>query len=155
MEKHRKTRLLLQDGTVYDGYSFGSNKSAAGEVVFNTSMTGYIESLTDPSYTGQILILTFPLIGNYGVPSEEKINSIKHYFESEKIHVKGLIISNYSFDYSHWSAVKSLSDWLEVARNMGTEAVMVIDEKGGVHMTRAMSARAELLKEAEVKTYDF
>lgn len=123
MEKHRKTRLLLQDGTVYDGYSFGSDKSAAGEVVFNTSMTGYIESLTDPSYTGQILILTFPLIGNYGVPSEEKINSIKHYFESDKIHVKGLIISNYSFDYSHWSAVKSLSDWLEQHNIPGIYAI--------------------------------
>lgn len=126
MEKFRKTKLLLQDGTVYDGFSFGSRNSSAGEVVFNTSMTGYIESLTDPSYTGQILILTFPLIGNYGVPSEETINSIKHNFESEKIHVKGLIISNYSFDYSHWSAVKSLSDWLE---EYGIPGIYAIDTR--------------------------
>jgi len=126
MEKFRKTQLLLQDGTIYDGYGFGSPNSAAGEVVFNTSMTGYIESLTDPSYTGQILILTFPLIGNYGVPSEESINSIKHHFESDKIHVKGLIISNYSFDYSHWSAVKSLSDWLD---EFGIPGIYAIDTR--------------------------
>jgi carbamoyl-phosphate synthase small subunit len=109
----KKATLVLEDGTELQGYSFGYEKSSAGEVVFNTSMTGYIESLTDPSYTGQILTLTYPLIGNYGVPSTIDESAIPKYFESNKIHIKGLIISNYSFRYHHWSAAKSLSEWLK------------------------------------------
>lgn len=76
-------------------------------------MVGYPESLTDPSYRGQILVLTYPLIGNYGVPGNEKEDNLLKYFESDKIQVQGLIISDYSENYSHWNAKKSLSEWLK------------------------------------------
>ncbi len=110
--KKIKARLELEDGSVFTGYSFGAQKSVAGEVVFNTSMVGYPESMTDPSYYGQILVLTYPLIGNYGIPKSNMVNQLEEWFESSRIQVSGLIVSDYSFDYSHWSAAKSLSDWL-------------------------------------------
>jgi carbamoyl-phosphate synthase small subunit len=106
-------KLILEDGSSFQGCSFGSRKVVAGEVVFNTGMVGYPESLTDPSYKGQILVLTYPLIGNYGIPDHEVENNLLKYFESEKIQVQGLIISDYSQDYSHWNAKKSLSNWLK------------------------------------------
>lgn len=106
-------RLILEDGSIFQGNQFGSNKKVSGEVVFNTGMVGYPETLTDPSYHGQILILTYPLIGNYGIPDENKENGLLKNFESEKIQIKGLIISDYSFEYSHWNAKKSLSDWMK------------------------------------------
>ncbi len=109
----RNAKLILEDGTVFTGKSFGYEKSVAGEVVFYTAMTGYPESLTDPSYTGQILVSTYPMIGNYGVPSDESTNGIFKFFESNKVHISGLIISDYSFEYSHWNAIMSLSDWLK------------------------------------------
>ncbi len=105
-------RFLLQDGTTIEGYSFGYRKSIAGEVVFNTAMSGYPESLTDPSYQGQILVLTYPLIGNYGVPPMIKEQGLLKYYESDKIHISGLIISEYSFESSHWNAWNNLSHWL-------------------------------------------
>lgn len=109
----KTARLILEDGTQFEGYSFGAESSVSGEVVFSTAMTGYPESLTDPSYSGQILVITFPLVGNYGVPSDTEFeNELPKFFESDKIHIKGLVISDYSFHYSHWNAVKSLSDWL-------------------------------------------
>ena len=104
--------LILPDGNSYAGYSFGFRKSIAGEVVFNTAMSGYPESLTDPSYQGQILVLTYPLIGNYGVPPMIKEQNLLKYYESENIHISGLIISEYSFESSHWNAWRSLSSWL-------------------------------------------
>lgn len=106
------SKLILEDGTIFYGKSFGYRKSAPGEVVFNTAMTGYPESLTDPSYKRQLVVLTYPLIGNYGVPPEIIENNMLKFFESEKIQVSGLIISNYSFENSHWNSAKSLSDWL-------------------------------------------
>ncbi len=105
--------LVLEDGTEYRGYSFGAESSAAGEVVFNTGMVGYVESLTDPSYTGQILTLTYPLIGNYGVPGKTTEHGLPGSFESERIHITALIVSDYSRDYSHWNAERSLADWLK------------------------------------------
>jgi len=108
----KKVKLILEDGTEFTGKSFGYEKSVAGEVVFYTAMVGYPESLTDPSYTGQILVSTFPMIGNYGAPSDSKTKGINDNYESDKIHATGLIISDYSFEYSHWNAVKSLADWL-------------------------------------------
>ncbi|KJF44629.1 glutamine-hydrolyzing carbamoyl-phosphate synthase small subunit [Draconibacterium sediminis] len=113
MYKVKQAKLTLEDGTVFMGKSFGSEKSVAGEVVFYTAMTGYPESLTDPSYTGQILVSTYPMIGNYGVPFNRKENGIHKYYESHKLHISGLIISDYSFEFSHWNAEKSLSDWLK------------------------------------------
>lgn len=105
-------KLVLEDGTIFHGYCFGSQTPASGEVVFNTGMVGYPESLTDPSYKGQILVFTYPLIGNYGVPGNEREDSLLKYFESETIQVEGLIISDYSDRYSHWNAKKSLSTWM-------------------------------------------
>lgn len=102
----------MEDGSIYEGYSFGAKRSLAGEVVFNTSMMGYPESLTDPSYEGQILVLTYPLIGNYGVPQQRIEDDIVQHFESRRIHVQGLIVSEHSGHYHHWLASKSLGEWL-------------------------------------------
>jgi carbamoyl-phosphate synthase small subunit len=113
MNNKKKAVLLLEDGTRYEGWSFGSDKSMAGEVVFNTAMTGYTESLTDPSYKGQILVATYPMSGNYGIPSDQKTDNIPDFYESDRIHVQGLVVDDYSFEYSHWNAVKSLADWLK------------------------------------------
>jgi len=113
MPEAKEIKLILEDGTVFTGKSFGCHKSVAGEVVFNTAMTGYTESLTDPSYKGQILVATYPLIGNYGVPSDEKQDGISKFYESDDIHVTGLIVSDYSFEYSHWNAKSSLAHWLK------------------------------------------
>ncbi len=111
-QKKVKARLELEDGSVFHGFSFGAQISIAGEVVFNTSMMGYPESLTDPSYYGQILVLTYPLIGNYGVPESRIVNGLDDWFESDGIKISGLIVSEYSFEYSHWSGHKSLAEWL-------------------------------------------
>jgi len=99
-------KLTLKDGTVFEGKSFGANVPASGEVVFNTGMVGYVESLSDPSYTGQILVLSYPLVGNYGVPD-------RRFFESAKIQAAGLVVAEYSEDYSHAGARESLSEWLK------------------------------------------
>lgn len=110
----RNVTLVLSDGTEFHGKSFGYDAPVAGEVVFNTAMMGYPESLTDPSYAGQMLTMTFPLVGNYGVPPftiEE--NRIPSYMESNKIYVSALIVSDYSEEYSHWNAVESLASWLK------------------------------------------
>ena len=99
---------------VFKGYSFGYAGPCDGEVVFSTSMVGYPESLTDPSYSGQILCMTYPLIGNYGVPADgDDQYGISRNFESDRIHVRGLVISDYSFYYSHWKATRSLDEWLK------------------------------------------
>ena len=114
MSKQKLANLILEDGSKFEGYSFGAERSVSGELVFNTAMTGYPESLTDPSYSGQVLVITSPLVGNYGVPSDTIVeNGLLKFFESDKIHIKGLVISDYSFKYSHWNAVKSLDTWLK------------------------------------------
>ncbi len=113
MHNLKRASLILDDGTVFRGKSFGYEKPVAGEVVFNTAMTGYPESLTDPSYEGQILVFTYPLIGNYGVPARDTVQNLSAYYESEKIHVEAVVISDYSFEYSHWNADKSLAQWLQ------------------------------------------
>ncbi len=114
MSDFKKVKLVLADGTEYEGMSFGYDKSKSGEVVFNTAMTGYVESLTDPSYRGQILVSTYPLVGNYGVPNQEKDNfNIPLFYESDQIQVSGLVISDYSVKHQHWNADKSLGDWLK------------------------------------------
>lgn len=107
------TSLLLADGTVFHGQSFGAAVDTDGEVVFNTGMVGYPESLSDPSYRGQILTFTYPLIGNYGVPSAEMNEwGFSKNFESEAIHVRGVIVSTESRDFSHGTAVSSLHEWM-------------------------------------------
>lgn len=113
MPELKKGKLILEDGSIYEGFSFGGEQSTAGEVVFTTGMVGYPESLTDPSYHGQILTFTYPLLGNYGVPREEKdADSLMKNFESEKIQVKGVIVSDHSNNHNHWSSIKSLEEWL-------------------------------------------
>jgi len=105
----------LADGShPIEARSFGASTSVAGEVVFNTGMVGYPEALTDPSYRGQILVLTFPLIGNYGVPDDSirDDHDLPKFFESNNIHIAGLVVSSYSWEHSHWAAHKSLSKWL-------------------------------------------
>lgn len=110
----RNVTLILDDGTRFYGTSFGYEKPIAGEVVFNTAMTGYPESLTDPSYAGQLMTLTYPLVGNYGVPPFTfEANGLPTFLESDKIHAEAVIVSDYSYDYSHWNAVESLADWLK------------------------------------------
>lgn len=126
VDKRKKAKLVLKDGTVFEGYAFGALKSVSGEAVFNTGMVGYPEALTDPSYFGQILIFTYPLIGNYGVPPFERNGGLLRYFESEKIQLKGIIVSDYSFQYSHWLAEKSLGDWL---KKEGVPGIFGIDTR--------------------------
>ena len=99
-------KLILKTGNEFIGHSFGAETNVEGEIVFQTGMVGYPEALTDPSYRGQILVLTYPLIGNYGVPSEKEL-------ESKRIQVSGLIISQYDDNYQHWNALQSLAQWLK------------------------------------------
>ena len=108
-------KLVLEDGTSMEGVSFGVERAVRGEVVFNTGMTGYVETLTDPSYCGQILVLTYPLIGNYGVPLPRRAGSIDAPYESTRIQVQGLVVQSYVADFSHLGAVRSLGSWLETA----------------------------------------
>ncbi|KAI8803425.1 hypothetical protein BJ742DRAFT_863549 [Cladochytrium replicatum] len=136
--------LLLKDGTAFQGISFGAEgKSVAGECVFQTGMVGYPESLTDPSYRGQILVLTFPLVGNYGVPSreevDEQLNKLPKYFESIQIHITALIVGVYSHDHSHWLAVSSLADWL---KSEGVPALYGIDTRA---LTKRIRTKGSLL----------
>jgi len=119
MIKQTDIKLVLEDGKTFQGYSFGFKRSVSGEVVFNTAMTGYPESLTDPSYKGQILALTYPIIGNYGVPGNLTEDSMYKFFESYALHISGLIISDYTDDYSHWNANKSLGTWLQECKIPG------------------------------------
>ena len=133
----KKVKLILSDGSVFHGRSFGYEKPVAGEVVFNTAMTGYPESLTDPSYAGQLMVLTYPLVGNYGVPPfTTEPNGLATFMESEKIHAEAIIVSDYSEEYSHWNAAESLADWLkreQVPANTGIETrelTKVLREQG-------------------------
>ena len=128
--------LELADKTELQGISFGAEgKSVSGECVFQTGMVGYVESLTDPSYEGQILVLTYPLVGNYGVParpaSDDEVPKLKAPFESSRIHVAALVVAYYSHDFSHYLAASGLSDWL---KEQGIPAVYGID-------TRALTKR--------------
>lgn len=117
-------KLELEDNFTLTGNAFGSIGSTSGEVVFNTGMVGYPESLTDPSYEGQILVLTYPLIGNYGVPNRDQTTDpLRHDFESERIHIAGLVVSEYSNNYSHWKAHSSLDSWLKANNVAGISGV--------------------------------
>ncbi|KAF9970688.1 hypothetical protein BGZ73_006562 [Actinomortierella ambigua] len=136
--------LVLQDGSAYQGFSFGAEtESISGECVFQTGMVGYPESLTDPSYRGQLLVLTFPLIGNYGVPSreamDELLKDIPKYFESNQIHIAGLIVGQYAKDYSHYLATSSLADWL---KDNNIPAIYGIDTRA---MTKKIRSKGVML----------
>ena len=116
-------KIILEDGAEFHGKSFGYQGSAAGEFVFNTAMSGYPESLTDPSYKGQILVATYPLTGNYGVPSNESENGLPKFFESDKIHVSAIVTTDYTHEYSHWGAAKSLDEWMKEQKIPGVYGV--------------------------------
>lgn len=122
--------LETQEGIAIQGYSFGANVPAAGELVFQTGMVGYPESITDPSYEGQILVITYPLVGNYGVPDrklmDDVVKSLPKYFESNKIHVAGLVVAHYTEEYSHYLATSSLGSWL---KEQGIPAIYGVDTR--------------------------
>lgn len=138
MKENYDARLILEDGTIFEGFAFGHQGSTAGEVVFNTAMTGYPESLTDPSYKGQILTLTYPLVGNYGVPGTSVENNMLRNFESDRVQISALVISDYSFKYNHWNAICSLDEWLKEHEVPGIYGIdtraltKIIREKGSM-----------------------
>lgn len=145
--------LVLEDGTRFEGEAFGHLESGAGEVVFNTGMVGYPESLTDPSYCGQILVCTYPLIGNYGVPAAHDENGMDRVMESWKIHARGLIVSDYSRRYSHWNAGRSLDEWL---RHEKIPAMTGVDTRA---LTKRLREKGSMLGKIvmggrDVATYD-
>lgn len=135
-------KLFLEDGSVFEGTSFGASTPAAGEVVFTTGMTGYVETLSDPSFAGQIVVCTYPLVGNYGVPGPEL-------FESEKIQVAGLIVSEYSPTYSHHEAKGSLADWLKAS---GVPALTGVDTRA---LTKKLRDRGVMLGQIAPKLGEF
>jgi carbamoyl-phosphate synthase/aspartate carbamoyltransferase len=136
--------LELEDGSAYTGYSFGAEKSIAGELVFQTGMVGYPESLTDPSYRGQILVITFPLVGNYGVPSretmDELLGDLPAHFESSQIHVAGVVTASYcGEDFSHFLATSSLGTWL---KEQGVPAMYGVDTRA---LTKKIREKGSML----------
>jgi len=136
--------LILEDGKTFIGEAFGARKSIAGEVVFNTGMVGYPEVLTDPSYRGQILVLTYPLIGNYGVPQmDSRESDSPTNLESRAVQIAGLIVSDYSREYSHWNAHQSLGEWL---KQQGVPALMGIDTRS---LTQILREKGTMLGKIE------
>ena len=114
---YRQGTLVLEDGTRLRGVSFGYEESVTGELVFTTGMVGYPESLTDPSYKGQLLVMTYPIVGNYGVPDDgEDEFGLPRFFESDRVQVAALIVADYSHHHSHWNSQRSLSQWLTQQR---------------------------------------
>jgi len=147
-----KARLVLEDGTTYEAVSWGAPVCSAGEVVFNTGMVGYPEALTDPSYRGQILVLTYPLVGNYGVPPiVDDEYGLPLGFESEEIQVSGLVVSELSDAYSHHTADQGLNDWLKAGEIPGLSGV---DTRA---LTKRLRERGTLLGKIEMEgqTIDF
>lgn len=157
----KKVTLVLSDGTCFHGKSFGYEKPVAGEVVFNTAMMGYPESLTDPSYAGQILTFTFPLVGNYGVPPFTlEANKLPSFMESDKIYVAAMICADYSEEYSHWNAVESLSDWLKREHVPGitgvdTRELTKVLREHGVMMGKILFDDNEEVPEADYEGVNF
>ena len=146
--------LELGDGSLFQGYGFGAETSVSGELVFQTGMIGYNESITDPSYRGQILVFTFPLIGNYGVPPRDSMDSLLHdmpaYFESSQIHVAGIVVASYSGNqFSHFLAQSSLGSWL---KEQGIPAVYGVDTRA---LTKKIREKGSMLgKLLEIKKRD-
>ena len=141
-------RLVLEDGAEFEGWAFGATDAVSGEVVFSTAMTGYVEALTDPSYRGQILVSTFPLVGNYGVPTPRSPGSLDPPFESSSIQVQGLVVQQYVNTYSHHAARRSLSEWL---RTESIPAITGIDTRA---LTRRLRERGTMSGWLFPKTMD-
>src|SRR3989344_1499771 len=148
-------KLTLKDGTVFEGKSFGANVPASGEVVFNTGMVGYVESLSDPSYAGQILVLSYPLVGNYGVPSYAKASEgrpLKQPFESARIQAAGLVVAEYSENYSHADARESLSEWLKRSK---VPAITGVDTRALTQKLREHGVILGVLNNGKSKVANF
>jgi carbamoyl-phosphate synthase small subunit len=158
-EKPVQATLILSDGSRFCGTSFGCVKPVAGEVVFNTSMNGYPESLTDPSYAGQLLTLTYPLIGNYGVPPFTiEPNGLPTFMESDHIYADAMIVCDYSEQYSHWNAVESLSSWLKREQIPGitgidTRQLTKVLREQGVMMGRIVFGNPDEAEAMEMPDY--
>ncbi len=144
----KQATLTLRDGTKLSGSSFGAPVAASGEVVFATGMVGYPESLTDPSYAGQILVLTYPLVGNYGVPPRVKSSQskVEQNFESNQIQIAGLVVSEYSEKYSHHTTKRSLADWLKSEK---IPAMTGVDTRA---LTQQLREHGTILGKLEVGT---
>lgn len=136
----------MANGSTIEATSFGAETVATGEVVFNTGMVGYPEALTDPSYRGQILVLTYPLVGNYGVPDESVVDDhgLPKHFESKEIHISGLVVSSYSWEHSHWNAQKSLASWL---KEYNIPAVYGVDTR---QLTKTLRENGSILGRLEI-----
>ena len=157
----RVVTLVLQDGTTFRGKSFGYEQNVVGEVVFNTAMMGYPESLTDPSYAGQLMVLTYPLVGNYGVPpfTVDK-NGIATFMESDRIYASAIIVSDYSTEFSHWNACESLGDWLKREKVPGvtgidTRQLTKVLREHGVMMGRLVFTDSTECQESPEKNEDY
>ena len=157
----RQATLILNDGSKFTGWSFGYEKNVVGEVVFSTALSGYPESLTDPSYAGQILTMTYPLVGNYGVPTDDiGTNGLPSLMESERIHVKALVVADYSVTYSHWNARESLSEWLKREKvpaitGIDTRRLTKLLRENGVMMGRIELSGENLEESDENDTEDY
>lgn len=122
-----RATFTIKNGPIFSGKSFGAKSNISGEAVFTTSLVGYPESMTDPSYRGQILVFTQPLIGNYGVPSSARDeHGLLRYFESPHLQAAGIVVQDYAMQHSHWTAVESLSEWC--ARE-GVPAISGVDTR--------------------------
>ncbi len=147
-----RARLVLEDGSQWCGFSFGARSAAAGEVVFNTGMVGYPEALTDPSYHGQILCLTYPLIGNYGVPSDAVRGGLSRVFESDRVHIRGLVVSDYSDRPHHWDCKRTLGRWLS---DEGVPALYGIDTRALTRKLRHSGTMlGKIVFDSDVEFYD-
>ena len=156
-----KAILRLSDGSTFVGTSFGYEASVSGEVVFNTAMSGYPESLTDHSYAGQLMVLTYPLIGNYGVPPfTMENNGLATFMESDHIYASAIIVSEYSGEYSHWNAQESLGEWLRREHIPGitgidTRALTKLLREHGVMMGTISIEGCEDAPEAQYEGVNF
>jgi len=137
--KKKKAILILEDGTYFVGKGFGASKQISGEVVFSTSMVGYPEALTDPSYRGQILTLTYPLVGNYGVPPYDLNLGLPLYFESDCIQLQGLVIHELCHNPYHWASIRTLDTWLS---DEGIPGIYGVDTR---HLTKKLRAHGVML----------
>lgn len=145
--ERRRIRLTLEDGSVFEGQSFGAHTAVSAEVVFNTGMVGYPETLTDPSYRGQILVFTYPLAGNYGVPDYQADEyGLPIGFESERIQASGVIVTEYTPNYSHYTATRSLGEWLA---GEGVPGITGIDTRA---LTKRLRSSGTMLGKIETES---
>lgn len=154
MRQTKRAYLILEDGTTFEGKSFGYETSTAGEVVFNTAMTGYPESLTDPSYKGQILVTTYPILGNYGVPPRKDKDNVSEYYESDMIHARAIVAQDYSHQHSHWQADRSLADWLKEEKIPGIYGIDTRALTKHLRECGSMLGKITIEGESEADFYD-